>query len=105
MPRETSEAVGLNGSVPWWVKPLYVYGVPSAIALFLVWNTAVGFPEALKAHAAAAAEGLRLHAATAEAGHEAAMRLTTVMCVNAADIDVERRYCLSPELLDVRLSR
>ncbi len=105
MPRETTGAFGLNGNVPWWVKPLYVYGVPSAIALFLVFQTAVTFPAALKVHAAAAAEGLRLHAVATETGHIATVRLLTVMCVNAADSDVERRYCLSPDLLDVRLVR
>ncbi len=105
MPRETSGTFGLNGNAPWWVKAIYLFGVPSAIALFLVYQNAIAFPEALKSHAATSAEGLRLHAATAEAGHEAAMRLTTVMCVNAADTDIERRYCLSPDLLDMRPPR
>ncbi len=105
MSQEQPKSLGMNGNAPWWVKAIYVVGVPSAIALFLVWKVAIGFPEALQAHAAAAAEGLRQHAATAEAGHEAAMRLTTVMCVNAADTDIERRYCLSPALLDMRPPR
>jgi len=26
-----------EASAPWWLKPAYVFGMPAAIALFLVW--------------------------------------------------------------------
>ena len=79
-----------NGGGPWWVKPLYMYGVPSVIAMFLVYEMTIGV-----------AQDLREHARASEDGIEHLIRVFTVSCVNAAGNDVERRYCVSPELLQL----
>lgn len=87
-------ASGSFGSVnggPWWARALYVYGVPSAIALFLVYQLTEGF-----------ADDLRAHAESTHTAIEELIQLTTVICVNEADDQMERNRCFATELLQVR---
>jgi len=72
----------LNGDTPLWIRVLYRYGVPAAIALFLVWSMTSAF-------------GSDLHTVKEEV-HDLRyfMRL---ICVNTAKTEADRAQCVAAD--------
>jgi hypothetical protein len=100
---------GATAGMPWWVRAITVFGVPAAIALFLVWTMASKQTAALETIATGLADHNRGDA-TATADIRAAatevrdvLRDTNIrmesylriMCVNAAKNVTDRSTCLS----------
>ena len=88
-----------SNGMPWWVKAAGVVGVPSLIAVFLVYALASGhqattddIAKDVKAHA----EASELHTSDSKAALDRIERIFRVMCVNAAADSMQRERCLAP---------
>lgn len=90
---------------PWWAKLLYTYGVPSAIAVFLVWTLITNQGKALDAmtlkmsqHVTTLEEHTTLTKVSDEAAKASASRVETylrLLCANTAHTIADRNTCLS----------
>lgn len=91
-----------NGSYPWWVKAIATFGVPSAIAMFLVWNLTTGQNTAMAQISTTLQEHSKTTAAMSTDVHNELQisnaRIETylrLMCVNSAKTVQDRTTCLS----------
>jgi len=86
-------------SSPWWVKAIVTVGVPSAIALYVVWfitgqlSTTVGL---LQVGQAGLQESIRMH--TADSSYifketQEMRQLLQQICANTAENEVNRNAC------------
>lgn len=94
---------GTNWNAPWQVKILAQYGVPSAIALYLVYGLSAAMPtraeivslaEQRKAEIAAISKSLDTHVSTTSNDLADIKRILAASCVNQAATDVQRLRCL-----------
>lgn len=94
---EKSET-GWNGSAPWWMKAIYQVGVPSAIAIYLVYNLVSNMPLKAevpsKADMATISESLRIHVTSTSTDLQEVKRILLATCLNQATKDVQRLQCL-----------
>ena len=88
--------------MPWWVRAITFFGVPSAIAIFLVWTMAVSQSQALSKVADKLADYNNTTTAAAfnvkEALQESNRRMENylfIMCVNAGNTSEARNACRS----------
>lgn len=86
-----------DNSLPWQVRAIGIVGVPSAIALFLVWSLVVGQAKdggdqrkTLTEHATAAAA----HAIESKETGQRLERYLQLICVNTAKMDTEKAACI-----------
>lgn len=78
----------LNGS-PWWIKALYVFGLPGGAFIFLLYFLTQQLAGDLNAHSQRSEEGI-----------DSLIQISTAICINEAGSDQEKqRRCL---LLDRR---
>jgi hypothetical protein len=92
MSQRDSNGTG-NGSLPQWAAVVWRIGVPSAIALFLVYRLTATLDtrlELLQARQADMHEQLREHMANSAIAIHLARRL----CINTAKTDEQVRECL-----------
>lgn len=99
-------------NVPAWMKAVYVFGVPAAIAMFLVWIVAgtqsskldaIGQSQAamvgkIDAHVVAAqvsADAARMAAEEVRSNGLRLERYLQLMCINTARTVAERNSCLN----------
>ena len=95
----------LNSKDPWWVRSITMFGVPAAIAMYLVWALVSGQTAALQAinttiqaHHSAALPAI---AQVLESANEAKMdrlrleQYLRLLCVNTAKNTSDRTTCLS----------
>ena len=83
-------ANGMNGGLPPWARFISLVGVPSAIAMYLVYVLSVGIAASLESHEAEHAREMR-----------ALTRVIQQRCVNTADNSEDRAGCF-PELTERR---
>lgn len=77
------DITGLNGGgAPWWVKALATVGVPSTIALYLVWSMVNGVTLGITAHATAA-----------ERSSNIMVNMLIQNCINGSDTRDEEEAC------------
>jgi hypothetical protein len=84
-PNQTDFEEQTTAAAPWWLKPIYALGVPSAIALLLVWflmTVVVGGQNKTQD----AVESIR-----ADQGKQ--LQLLTLICRNTAQTERERFQC------------
>lgn len=88
---------------PWWIDAIYKIGVPSAIALYLVYSLTAAMPtradivtlsDQRKAEIAAIADSLRMHVAATNNDLSDIKHILVASCVNQAATDVQRLRCL-----------
>ena len=90
---------------PWWVSAITTFGVPAAIAMYLVWalvsgqtnilidiQTTLHGQRSMVAEVAAVTKSTAEEARTARARQEEYLRL---LCVNTAKSQADRNACLS----------
>ncbi len=85
-----------NGGMPWQVRAIGFFGVPSAIAIFLVWNmTGTQANDIREARAQLANHAQVSAVANIETAKrlEHVERVLTAICVNAAKTISERAGC------------
>mgnify|MGYP005815112457 CR=1 FL=1 len=75
-------ANGMNGGLPPWARFISLVGVPSAIAMYLVYVLSVGMSNSLESHEAEHAREMRV-----------LTRLIQQLCVNTADNLEDRAGC------------
>ncbi len=75
-------ANGMNGSLPPWARFISLVGVPSAIAMYLVYVLSVGMMGSLELHEEEHAREMR-----------ALTQIIQQLCVNTADTPVDRAGC------------
>lgn len=80
---------------PWWMRAIYQVGVPSAIAIYLVYNLTSTMPT--KAEVLALNDQLKTHVSSTITDLSEIKRVLTVTCVNAAGSDEKRRQCLGDQ--------
>ena len=88
--------------VPWWVAAISTFGVPAAIAMYLVYvlttgqtqalNTVAGKLDATDKKTAAIADIVRQELVMSNARIEGYLR---ILCVNGAKTQPERNACLT----------
>lgn len=71
----------INGDTPVWVKVIYRYGIPAAIALFLTYSMT---------------HDVSTNVAAMRAEHQELRFYLRAICVNAAVDDVAIARCVSP---------
>lgn len=90
-------------SAPWQLKVIAQYGVPSAIALYLVYALSAAMPtraeivylaEQRKAEIAAISKSLETHASNTGSDMADIKRILAASCVNQATTPVQRLRCL-----------
>ena len=77
---------------PWWVNPLYKFGIPSAIALFSVWFLATQVRDKLEA----VDNKLNAHIGASiqnQNQNERMLKLLQQICINSAASNQERSQC------------
>lgn len=84
-----------ESDAPWYVKAISYFGVPAAIALYLVWYITTAVPT--KAETMVLSDLLRTHVSSTQVDLADIKRILMVTCVNAAATDVKRRECLGAE--------
>lgn len=82
----------VNGNAPWYVKAVSYYGVPAAIAVYLVWYLTTAMPT--KAEVMVLGDQLKVHVSTTSSDLSDIKRILMVTCVNAAATDTKRMQCL-----------
>lgn len=82
-----------SSPLPWWVKAIGVVGVPSAIAIYLVWTIASGLVPAMaemqKTLNAVAADHI-----VSKSQNDNILRVLRASCVNQAQTNDARERCL-----------
>jgi hypothetical protein len=74
---------------PWWLRPLYVFGVPAAIAIFLVWFvTAVVAMGQTKLQ-----DTLDAHVTNEQVDRSRHLIFLGLICQNTAQTERERNQC------------
>ena len=90
MNKLTNETKSDNG--PWWVQAIYKVGIPSAIAIFLIWALVTRIDvEILEIR-----ENLRLHAVDSSYIIKNTNNLQQILqriCVNTSETNEERSAC------------
>ena len=83
-----------TSAMPWWVRAITVFGVPAAIAMYLVWALVSGQTTAL-AQISATLQAQKTsisEVAALTARMESYLRL---LCVNTSKTQAERNSCLT----------
>ena len=75
-------ANGFNGSLPAWMKFVSMIGVPSAIAMYLIYFLSFAIMGSLESHEEEHAREMR-----------ALTQIIQQLCVNTADTPVDRAGC------------
>lgn len=83
----------VNGDMPWQVRAIGIFGVPSVIAMFLVYTMASNIGPLTNSIDALTAE-VRQTNTQARAEYMAMRRLLTANCLNGAQNQEEQRRCL-----------
>jgi hypothetical protein len=90
MNKLTNEIKSDNG--PWWIQVIYKVGIPSAIAIFLIWALVTRIDvEILEIR-----ENLRLHAVDSSYIIKNTNNLQQILqriCVNTSETNEERNAC------------
>lgn len=86
--------------MPWWVKAIGLVGVPSAIALYLIWAlvnavipTVVQMQQMLSDHMKAQ-ERMREEQSLTNTRTDTIIKVLRITCINQAKDDVSRERCL-----------
>lgn len=79
-------------NTPWYVRAISYFGVPAAIALYLVYYLTTAMPT--KAEVLMLGDELRVHVSSTQSDLSDIKRILLVTCVNAAATDAKRMQCL-----------
>jgi hypothetical protein len=82
----------LTGMTPWYIKAASTFGVPAAIALYLIYYLTTSMPT--KADMLLIGDQLRTHVSSTQTDLTEIRRVLVASCVNSAKNDAERDRCL-----------
>lgn len=105
MDMTSTDSPNAEPSMPWWVRGITVFGVPAAIAMYLVWalvnSNTVALSQMsanLEAQKTAIAEVASVTRVTTLDAKESALRVESylrLLCVNTAKSFADRQTCLT----------